>query len=751
MLRRIQNYIIIFFALTFVILLMLNAFFASDTYRKSNVNKAFVYGENCLYNGHRVPVGKSDYKVFIQSPAKDSELVVDAECIDDKVFSFYINGEKLQSKNAAIRLPVSDDYYVVDLTIDTDSAFWINDVYVSSPNLIYYDEVYGSIILSILIILAEIIFMIQGAAEKLYAFICRKNVLICGFCILVGLSASLPSLSRYLMDGWDIPFALLRIEGVYQGLLQGKIFNRINQYYLLGSGYADPITYPGLLLYIPAVLRLARVSPVGAYNTCIVLANIATTFTAYFTAKGITKNNVGGYVGAILYTLAPYRFATNYSRYGFGEILALIFVPLVLYGLYCIFLDNNKKWYIFTIGCVGVLSSHIITTVLCAFICSIFIFCYIGRLADKRVLKSFFFSVIFMLLLSLRILLPFVQFMGEDLWLDALKGCIPSEHGISMYCFFRGFCGFESEYEKKLDTEYYITLGVAIMLASAVGIYYYIRSLHSKTAENFKNKRTDSIYSFMLVLSAVMTVICVNVFPWSLIERVPLLRGLTVIQFAWRFMGLIILFLSVVGGYGAVCLTKINKKSSLAVIAVLFTLNFVTNIPIANGIMRESSRYIENGDGVPLDCAKTRRKICFYREYMYYFTDCEELVMSAGNYTVSDKSVKVEKYIQEPYEISFSVNAPNGGYIDLPKIAYPVYEAEINGNILKPVKSDNNCLRINLPKGESEVRVYYKISALWTFTDIIFVVSAAVLIFIIISIRRGKAGGEYLDSGVTTG
>jgi hypothetical protein len=65
------------------------------------------------------------------------------------------------------------------------------------------------------------------------------------------LMASLPLLLPYLIKGHDMTFHLNRILGIEETLKSGMFPVRLNGYSLNGYGYADPVFYPQLFLYIP--------------------------------------------------------------------------------------------------------------------------------------------------------------------------------------------------------------------------------------------------------------------------------------------------------------------------------------------------------------------------------------------------------------------------------------------------------------------------------------------------------------------
>lgn len=106
-----------------------------------------------------------------------------------------------------------------------------------------------------------------------------------GSVILIALLASLPLGLHYLLNGQDMEFHLLRIEGLYEALRCGQFPVRIHPNYMEGYGYPTGIFYPELFLYFPALLRLMGVPLMHAYKWFVLAQNIATAGVAWYSGK----------------------------------------------------------------------------------------------------------------------------------------------------------------------------------------------------------------------------------------------------------------------------------------------------------------------------------------------------------------------------------------------------------------------------------------------------------------------------------
>jgi len=131
-------------------------------------------------------------------------------------------------------------------------------------------------------------------------------------------------------DGQD---HVARIANFYQSLSEGNIVPRWAGN--LNWGYGHPILmflYP-LPSYIGAFFHLVGFSFVDSTKLVFAVAYVASVLTMYLWA-GSVWGKLPGFVAAVLYGFAPYRFVDLYVRGAIGEHVAFVFLPVVLWGIY---------------------------------------------------------------------------------------------------------------------------------------------------------------------------------------------------------------------------------------------------------------------------------------------------------------------------------------------------------------------------------------------------------------------------------
>lgn len=137
-----------------------------------------------------------------------------------------------------------------------------------------------------------------------------------------------------ILHGDDGLFHKARIENLYLSIKDGVYFPKINYELVNDFGYASSIFYNDFFLYIPAILRLTGMSLSNVYTSLFVLINISTFIIAYEFGKKMFNKVNSAYLFSLLYTLSTYRIHILFKRAAVGEVIALAFLPIVLYGIY---------------------------------------------------------------------------------------------------------------------------------------------------------------------------------------------------------------------------------------------------------------------------------------------------------------------------------------------------------------------------------------------------------------------------------
>lgn len=198
-------------------------------------------------------------------------------------------------------------------------------------------------------------FFTKAMENKFYLFL---------FFLLITTISVFPLFKSGIVAGHDTNFHIYRIIEIKNNLINGRFFYPIYTNLVDGYGYASPLFYSDIFLYVPAVLCCLGMNITISYEIFLFFVAFLSIISMYFCTLGIGKNKKCAVFASFLYAFSSYRFVDIFDRGSLGEILCFIFIPIAIYGLWNIIYDNNKKYYLLFIGMSGVILSHVITTYL---------------------------------------------------------------------------------------------------------------------------------------------------------------------------------------------------------------------------------------------------------------------------------------------------------------------------------------------------------------------------------------------------
>ncbi|RSX50886.1 hypothetical protein [Bifidobacterium callimiconis] len=214
--------------------------------------------------------------------------------------------------------------------------------------------------------------------------------------------------------GHDLVFHLYRIQGIADAFKEGQFPVRMQYSQLNGYGYPVSILYGDLLLYPSGLLRLLGLSVTSAYKVFVLLINLFTIIITYFVGRKIFNSVMMGILATYLWTLSPYRLEDVYLRASVGEYTALLFFPVLFYGLYSMFFDRVDRfgfsWIWVAVGSSGILLSHTVSVILVLPVVVAFIIAGLIRNHSALIWKRLFASLGLSIGLTLWFLVPFLDF-----------------------------------------------------------------------------------------------------------------------------------------------------------------------------------------------------------------------------------------------------------------------------------------------------------------------------------------------------
>lgn len=515
--------------------------------------------------------------------------------------------------------------------------------------------------------------------------------------------ASSPIFLDYIPSGHDLWCHCGRIEGIRDAIIDGQGFPMIipdafNHYGILS------FEYPEIFILLPGILRLYDVSMVTSYHVFLFLVNIGTVLIAYFSVKSILSDlapeeadrtrviNIST-LAAICYLLSSYRMSDMYIRAAVGETLAMMFLPLLVAGLYHVYTGNRKKWYMLLIAATGVLQSHVLS---CFLIVPIIIFLMVPFikqiLAEKR-WKEFIYVIAGFLLLNFWYIIPFVRFYKLPLNTANLVEDYVSYHMVLFSHIFA--TNLNTTFEDGAD--FTLAIGVTslvIIIVSAIYIFEKITDI-----ERFKNKGFNFMFSLSLCSFFVFILSC-EILPLQYLElEHPVIWScIQMLQFPYRFLTIVsvaMIFMLAI----ALLQSENLSKQLMPILVGIIVLALYDSGSLMEGYeysaMQSVRQYTGNfvahmpGDYLPADI-----NLDSLNDLTPYIVEGE-----------------ITDYSKEGTNITLTYSSDVDTIGTVPLLYYPCYDAvDESGNKINIYQSDEKKIEMNLPAGEHTISLKAKYS-----------------------------------------
>ena len=355
--------------------------------------------------------------------------------------------------------------------------------------------------------------------------------------------------------GQDLGFHINRIEGIYLELSRGVFPVRMQSFWMDGYGYPVSIYYGDIFLYLPALLRLMGVPVVAAYKVFLFAVDVATVIAAYYSFSGILCDKKLGAIGAFVYATSNYRLLDLYIRAAVGEYTALIFLPLIAYGVCLLYgwtkdsrAESGKLCREAVIplfaGMTGILLSHIVTLEIICLCLIVVCALNLKKTFTKRVMLTYMVSAGMTLLATLYFTIPFADyFINESVRINQVVGNARQiqESGTRLYEYFDFFMIPFSNLDPSVSDDRMLTTPGAVLMGTLIaGIAVCLSGIlrGKKVGAPGVDRRTRAIRS-LTAAGVVLLFISSDIFPWNRLGRSGALGDLLAqVQFPWRYVGI---------------------------------------------------------------------------------------------------------------------------------------------------------------------------------------------------------------------
>lgn len=554
------------------------------------------------------------------------------------------------------------------------------------------------------------------------------------------LLACLPLALGYLTFGHDLSAHLSRIEGLKAGLLSGQFPVRVNPDLLEGRGYAFSLMYADLLLYPAAVLRILGFPLYSVYQLYVAAITLATALVTRYVLRRMLGSEGLALLGTALYTLSFYRLTCVYVRASVGEYSAMLFLPVVVYGLWRIYTEPapaEKKrggipaWAALAVGFSGLLQTHLLTTLMAGLFSLVFCLAMAKRTFRKPVLPRLFQAAGAAVVWNLWFLVPLAQFMIQGVcrisgrydatylydsvaWIGQIftmfgGGPMDTVSGI----------GYANSRTAGMTQEMPLSVGTVL----AAGALLFLLAMLDPTVRR-ADRRARVIGVWSLGFGAAAIWLASDLCPWYSLYRAEnpvaqaLSRLLGKLQYVWRFLTPATLLLV----FATVCAIALFRsvRPELARQAAAAAL-LLTVIP-AGYLLFETCYNSPKVTYMSLASLHTHEDQVAGGEYMPYdVLDAVTEVNYAGTEVEAPEGVALESLSRGALQVSFTAanTTDETAAVRLPLYAYPGYSLTDTAGGAKLGRYEGY-LTVELPAGYSgSITVRFSGCWFWRIGDVV--------------------------------
>lgn len=476
----------------------------------------------------------------------------------------------------------------------------------------------------------------------------------------------------------DYRYHINRIEALATAIQHFNFLPKVDEFFSGGLGYASSLFYPDLFLYPAAILRVLGVPIIVTYLLTQVGINFLTLTVTFLAGKRLhfsTKNNL---IFTFVYVLSSYRLQVLYSRHDIGELMGMIFFPLVLSELINLKKGNTKEWYVLTFAMVGIGLSHIISLFMMVCFAAMYVILNIKYFWDKDRIMAIVKAALVSIGLVFGFYAPILEQMADQ------QFTLKTDPLIFIYQQTQSFTDLVSHsFSNQVFHASTVNVGFVIFVGLVVySIYNLIRR---------KNISLTLIALFMFIS-------CSDWFPWYQLRDTLF----SAFQFPWRFFSVISLIVAYFIANDDLHIFDIKYTTPVLLIGMLILSFALGQFTVQASPWRINSYQSYNQISSYLIGAG--------HEYLPSEVNYDEVKENkARTLEYDSKQIKISDQKITKNIIKFKFNAKNKSKVVLPLFYYKGYQANVSGSghsTVPALNKQNGYAQIKL-SGSGNVVVQY--------------------------------------------
>ncbi|RJQ24513.1 hypothetical protein C4577_07675 [Candidatus Parcubacteria bacterium] len=489
----------------------------------------------------------------------------------------------------------------------------------------------------------------------------------------------------------------------------------------LGGLYGYPIFnyYAPLPYYIGEFFYLLTGSLIISAKLMFIVPFIGAYIFMYLLGKKLW-GDWGGLISATFYSFAPYHAVVLYVRGAMGELWALMFFPAIFWAMFCL-KDRMELINALRLGLLFALLilSHNLSAMIFIPLTVIFlgfIFFIINRKLKFVVLIIFAFAI--SLLIASFYLLPMV-FEKNLVHVESMVGGYFSytEHfkGINKL-FVERMWGWGASVREIPGGE---RDGMSFQIGWVHLFAWFAALITTLWLISKKDYRSGIIiFASLIILLSIFLIHPRSEPIWKLIEPLKYL------QFPWRFLMLVIFFISLISGAIISLLTSQRRKFvSFVLIALVVATNFSYFRP--ERFIQTDDKQILEGD----NWDKLIKRSIF--DFLPVYAELPPAELATVRYEIIQGDVVINDFKEGSNWIYFKADAKNDVKIRLSQYYFPGWKILVNN---RPVSIDYNnqlgLMTFSINKGSYEIRAKLENSPVRVIANLLTILGLIVMIVI---------------------
>ena len=540
----------------------------------------------------------------------------------------------------------------------------------------------------------------------------RKGMLLLGgFAVLI---ASAPALKDTICLGHDSVFHLVRLCNLADGLAHGQLPVRIGGYTYNGYGAITSVFYPDVFMYIPAIMMNLGASLQYAVNVFFIIINAASAVSMYVAAKRMLNDEDAALCASILYTLSIYRISDVFSRYAFGEMTAMVFLPIFILGLWEVVFGDEHRWITLTLSASAIFMSHMLSTLICACTAMGVGVLFIVKIVREKRLLSIVKACAAAGLLCAFYLVPFVLYSLQGIGAQALARDVVNDAISPAQLFLLGSGELPVDPRDRSLSTFSLEIGFPLLLGTVLALYVMM------TAD--KHDVQEKLVLFLASAGAMFAMAATTLFPWSYV-RILTFELSDYLQFPWRMLMMTAALLCFAGGWGYVHFAGKDKEKAIVLVLALCAMAALPTITSET----RNNNFIPFGETVSPNLP--------HLEYTIPGTRTEP---TRDHNVITMGRVNLENYRKKSTNIVVQVDAQKNARLEFPIFGYDGYKVTLNGKEMPWYTGENNRLAVEFEQDtKGEIEIWFEGKPLWRAADAVSLLTAVMLVFVM---RKRKQG-----------